>query len=191
MKKMIALVIALMTVLTLMIPVFASAEEQPVAANTTMWVNTADGKNLNVRTEPNRTTSRLMYRLVPGTKVVVDNSVVAPEGWAFVTTAGHKNGGFVMTKFLQANKPGKYEITERDDNFKAVTPYTVEAIARGAKRTDSVCLRTQPNKTAKSLRRLMPGDQLQVIAVGTTWSKVVDLATGKTGYVANDYVIRL
>ena len=56
MKKMIALVIALMTVLTLMIPVFASAEEKPVAANTTMWVNTADGKNLNVRTEPNRTT---------------------------------------------------------------------------------------------------------------------------------------
>ena len=189
MKKLIALLLAMMTVMALMIPVFASAEEP--AANTAMWVNTADGKNLNVRTEPNRTTSRVMYRLVPGTKVTVDSSVAAPTGWAFVTAAGHKNGGFVMTKFLQANKPGKYEITERDDDFKAVNPYTVEAVARGAKRTDSVCLRTQPNKTAKSVRRLMPGDQLQVIAVGKTWSKVMDPATGKTGYVANDYVIRL
>ena len=191
MKKLIALVIALMTVLTLMIPVFASADEQLAASNTTMWVNTADGKKLNVRTEPNRTTSRLMYRLVPGTKVFVDNSVATPEGWAFITTAGHKNGGFVMTKFLQASKPGKYEITERDDNFKDVEPYMVEAVARGAKRSDSVCLRTKPNKTAQSLRRLMPGDRLQVVAVGPTWSKVVDQKTGKTGFVANDYIVRL
>ena len=189
MKKLIALVLALVAALSLMVPVFASAEE--VSANSVMYVNTADGKNLNVRTEPNRTTSRVMYRLVPGTKVTVDSSVAAPTGWAFVTAAGHKNGGFVMTKFLQVNKPGKYEITERDDNFKAVNPYTVEAVARGTKRADSVCLRTQPNKTAKALRRLMPGDQLQVIAVGKTWSKVMDPATGKTGYVANDYVIRL
>ena len=189
MKKLIALLLAMMTVMALMIPVFASAEEP--AANTTMWVNPADGKKLNVRTEPNRTTSRLMYRLVPGTKVTIDYSVAAPEGWAFVTTAGHKNGGFVMTKFLQANKPGKYEITERDDNFRAVEPYTVEAIARGTKRADSVCLRVKPNKTAQSLRRLMPGDRLEVIEVGATWNKVVDLATGKVGYVANDYIIRL
>ena len=190
MKKMIALVIALMTVLTLMIPVFASAEEQLIAANTTMWVNTADGYNLNVRPEPN-TNTKILYRLTPGTKVVINNNVVAPEGWAFVTTAGHKDGGFVMTKFLVASKPGKYEITERSDNFRTVNPYNVEAKALNDRTTRSVGLRTSPNKTAKMVRRLQAGDQLQVIAVGTTWSKVVDLSTGKTGYVANDYMIRL
>jgi hypothetical protein len=31
---------------------------------------------------------------------------------------------------------------------------------------------------------------LKVIAVGKTWSKVVDSTTGRTGYVANAYVTR-
>ena len=30
----------------------------------------------------------------------------------------------------------------------------------------------------------------KVIAVGKTWSKVVDTTTGRTGYVANAYVTR-
>ena len=189
MKKLIALLLAMMTVMALMIPVFASAEEP--AGNTTMWVNPADGKKLNVRTEPNRTTSRLMYRLVPDTKVTVDYSVAAPAGWAFVTTAGHKNGGFVMTKFLQAKQPGKYEITERSDNCRAVNLYLVSAKALNNHTENSVGLRTAPNKTAKMIRRLAAGDQLRVLEVGKTWSKVVDLATGNTGFVANDYMIRL
>ena len=190
MKKLIALLLAMMTVIALMIPVFASAETT-TAANTTMWVNTADGKNLNVRTAPNTKDSKILYRLTPGTKVEIDNTVAAPKGWAFVNTAGHKDGGFVMTKFLQVSKPGKYEITERSDNFRTVTPYTVEAKALNNKTQNSVGLRTSPNKTAKMIRRLAAGDQLQVVAVGKTWSKVIDLATGKTGYVANDYMIRL
>ena len=40
-------------------------------------------------------------------------------------------------------------------------------------------------------RCLTAGDQLQVIARGTVWSKVVDLQTGKTGYVANDYIRKI
>ncbi len=36
--------------------------------------------------------------------------------------------------------------------------------------------------------RLMAGDTLTVIAVGKTWSQVKDPETGKTGYVANDYI---
>ena len=49
----------------------------------------------------------------------------------------------------------------------------------------------EAHKTAKSIRRLTVGDQLQVIAVGKTWDKVVDLTTGQTGYVANDYMDRM
>lgn len=189
MKKLIALLLAMMTVIALMIPVFASAEA--TTSNTTMWVNCADGKRLNVRTAPNTKDSKILYRLDCGTKVEIDNTVAAPKGWAFVTTKGHKEGGYVMTKFLQAKQPGKYEITERDDNFRSVTPYTVEAKALNNKTQNSVGLRTAPNKTAKMIRRLAAGDQLQVVAVGKTWSKVIDLTTGKTGYVANDYMIRL
>ena len=95
-----------------------------------------------------------------------------------------------MTKFLVSSKPGKYEITERDDNFRSVTPYTVSAKAINNKSDRSVGLRVNPNKTAKAIRRLTAGDTLKVIAVGKTWSKVVDSTTGRTGYVANAYVTR-
>ena len=185
MKKLIALVLALMTALSLMIPVLASAD----CENRVMWVNTADGYNLNVRVEP-RTSAKLLYRVKPGTRVEIQNNVYAPAGWAFILADGHRDGGFVMTKFLQEKQPGKYEITERDDNFRSVQPYTVTAKARTSRTQESVGLRTAPNKTAKMIRRLAAGDELQVIAVGRVWSRVIDLTTGETGYMANDYMIR-
>ncbi len=186
MKKLIALALALMAVLTLMLPALASADAAPAA----MWVNTADGKNLNVRAEP-RTGSKILYRIQPGTRVTVMNNVQTQKGWAFVMPDGHRDGGFVMTKFLQAKQPGKYEITERDDSFRAVTPYTVTAKALNDRTVDSVGLRTAPNKTASMIRRLAAGDMLQVVAVGKVWSQVLDLATGRTGYVANDYIQKI
>ena len=94
----------------------------------------------------------------------------------------------MMTKFLVNEKPSKYEITERSDNFRTVAPCTAKAKALNQNTDKSVCLRAEPNKTSASLRRLHTGDELQIIAVGKTWSKVKDLTTGKTGYVANDYI---
>ena len=184
MKKLISIVLALMTIVGLMIPVFAGAE---ATENTTMWVNCADGKRLNVRESVN---GKLLYRLDCGTKVEIQSSVAAPSGWAFITAKNHKNGGFVMTKYLVSKKPGKYEITERDDNFVSVNPYKVTALSVKGHPEQSVGLRVSPNKTAKSIRRLAAGDVLQVIATGKVWSKVVDQATGRTGYVANDYMVR-
>ena len=183
MKKLISIVLAIMTLVGLMIPVFAGAQ---AAENVTMWVNCANGKTLNVRDSAN---GKVLYRLECGTKVEIQSAVSAPAGWACISCKNHKNG-FVMTKFLVASKPGKYEITERDDNFIAVTPYNVVARALNANTERSVGLRTSPNKTAKSIRRLAAGDVLQVVASGRTWSKVVDPETGRTGYVANDYMVR-
>ena len=187
MKKLIALLLAVMTIAALMLPVFASAD---ASASGTMWVNCADGKRLNVRNEPHGG-SKVLYRLDCGTRVDIVGSVPAPKGWAYVVTAGHKEGGYVMTKFLVAKQPGKFEITERDDNFRAVAPYYASARALNGKTEDSVGLRVSPNKTAKMIRRLIAGDRLQVVAVGKVWSRVIDLATGRTGYVANDYLARL
>ena len=184
MKKLISIVLAIMTLVGLMIPVFAGAE---ASENVTMWVNCANGKTLNVR---DKVKGKVMYRLECGTQVEIQSAVSAPAGWAYITVKNHKNGGFVMTKFLVAKKPGKYEITEREDNFIAVTPYNVVARALNGKTERSVGLRVSPNKTAKSIRRLEAGDVLQVVASGRTWSKVVDPLTGRTGYMANDYMVR-
>ena len=184
MKKLIGIAMVLMMVLSLMIPAYAFAEN--IGDHTEMWVNCEDGKTLNVRETPSKK-ARVLYRIESGKKVEIIED--AGNGWALVYQNG-KSSGYVMTKFLHAQKPGKYEITEREDNFRNVTPFSVTAIARGKNTSESVGLRVKPNKTAKALRRLIAGDTLKVIAVGTTWSQVVDQATGMTGYVANDYILR-
>jgi len=181
MKKVISIVLVIMTLVGLMIPAFAGAE------GGTKWVNCANGGKLNVRQTP---AGKVMYRLECGTKVQVQSSVSAPKGWTFIKAPGHANGGYVMTKFLVSSKPGKYQITERENSFAAVTPYTVSAKAINKKSDRSVGLRVYPNKTARAIRRLTAGDTLQVIARGKTWSKVVDLTTGNTGYVVNAYMVK-
>ena len=184
MKKLISIVLVIMSLVGLMIPVFAGAEG---TENVTMWVNCANGKTLNVRSSVN---GKVLYRLECGTQVEVQSAVKADAGWSYITCKNHKNGDYVMTKFLVSKKPGKYEITERDDNFVAVTPYKVTAQSLKGHPEQSVGLRVSPNKTAKSIRRLAAGDVLEVVAIGRIWSKVVDTATGRTGYVANDYMVR-
>ena len=47
MKRIISIAVILVTVLALMVPVLASAED-----GKDMWVNCSNGKSLNVRTEP-------------------------------------------------------------------------------------------------------------------------------------------
>ena len=183
MKKIVSIVLVILTLAALMIPVFAGAE------GTTKWVNCENGKRLNVR---DSVKGNLLYRIDCGTKVEIQTSVSTPKGWAYITVPGHAKGGYVMTKFLVSSKPGKYEITERDDDFVSVAnPYMVTAKALNAKTDRSVGLRVKPNKTSNALRRLNAGDRLQVIARGKTWSKVVDMLTGKTGYVANDYIQKI
>ena len=186
MKKILSIAIVVLMALGLMIPVFASAET--AAPGQSLWVNCADGKRLNVREAPGKG-SKLLYRVECGTKLEVVASSSTAKGWICVKASG-KPVGYVMSKYLQAAKPGKYEITERDDNFVSVNPYKVTAQSIKGHPEQSVGLRVSPNKTAKSIRRLAAGDVLQVIATGKTWSKVVDPATGRTGYVANDYMVR-
>ena len=183
MKKILSIVMILVTVLALMVPALASAGDYD---GMDMWVNCENGKTLNLRDEPS-TSGRVLLRLECGTKVHVDYS--CGNGW--VAVSDYNFSGYVQAKFLVNRKPGKYEITEREDNFVSVTPYLVSAKALNAKTENSVGLRVKPNKTSGAIRRLNAGDQLQVIARGKVWSKVVDLKTGKTGFVANDYIQRI
>ncbi len=185
MKKLISIAIILVTVFALMVPAFASAGGSEFT-ETDMWVNCANGKRLNVREEPHAG-SRLVTRLDCGTKVHVDYN--CGNGW--VAISDYHYSGYVQSQFLVAGKPGKYEITERDDNFVAVNPYLATAKALNAKTDRSVGLRVKPNKTASAIRRLTVGDRLEVIARGKVWSKVVDLQTGRTGFVANDYIQKI
>ena len=184
MKKLISVAIVLMMVLGLMVPAFSSAEE----VIEYMWANRADGRCINIH-ETADENSKILYRVDCGAKVELVPASFTVKGWTLVRKEG-KAAGYVKSKFLMEKKPGKYEYTEQEDSFSSVTAYTVTAVALNAKTDKSVCLREKPNKISESLRRLSAGDQLEVIAEGKTWSKVIDLSTGKTGYVANDYLSR-
>ena len=197
MKKILSMVMVLVAVIGLMVPALASAKDVDIKKAApveeilrpeigTMWVNCENGKSLNVRALPT-TSAAVLYRMDCGKELhILDYE---DKTWAMVFADG-KDVGYVMKKFLQKNKPGKYDITEREDNFKAVDPYEVTALARGKNTEESVGLRVKPNKTSTAIRRLMAGDTLEVFEVGKTWSKVRDLLTGDTGYVANDYITR-
>ena len=183
MKKIMSVLLILVTVFALMVPAFA---DNATGFGIDMWVNCADGYRLNVREQPD-INAKQITRFDCGTKVRV--LADAGNGWVYVTN--EKVTGYVMRKFLQSTQPGKYEITERSDHFVAVNPYTVYAKSLNAKTDNSVGLRVKPNKTSQAIRRLVAGDQLQVIARGKVWSQVMDPLTGRTGYVANDYVAAL
>ncbi len=186
MKKLASIAIAVMLVLGLMVPAFAAVD---TASETQYkWVNCSDGYRLNVRNQPDTKSSKVLFRLDCGKRVEILADEKVPSGWSHIRADGKT--GYVMTKFLQDKKPGKYEITERSDHFKAIEAYYVTTKPLNNKTTQSVCLRTKPNKTSRSIRRLEADEVLKVIEVGSTWSKVVDQVTGKTGYVANDYIMR-
>lgn len=185
MKKFVSIIVAIIALFLAVAPALADFGNYDTDLLNPTWVNTADGKNLNVRETPN---GKIMCRLTPGTMAYILDFQADGE-WAEIVMKNGKTG-FVMTKFLQEGKPGKFEITEREDNFKSVTPYTVTAKALSKKTTRSVGLRVKPNKTSKAIRTLQAGDQLQVLAAAKTWLKVKDLKTGKIGFVAKEYTTK-
>lgn len=149
-----------------------------------MYVNCANGKTLNLRDAPN---GKKIGSIECGTKVYITGGFISAD-WVHVTLLDGREG-FVKNEYLQSKKPGKYEITEREDNFIHVRrPYIVNAKALNAKTDRSVGLRIKPNKTSKAYRRLEAGDQLEVLSEGKTWLQVLDLTTGDIGYVADDYM---
>ena len=80
MKKIVSIVLVILTLAALMIPAFAGAE------GTTKWVNCENGKRLNVR---DSVKGNLLYRIDCGTKVEIQTSVSTPKGWAYITVPGH------------------------------------------------------------------------------------------------------
>lgn len=180
MKKVISIAVIVATLFSVMIPAFASAGQ---FGGKDMWVYCSNGGRLNIRMDP-YTKSYSLAKLPNGTKVDLMEDL--GNGWAKVETSEYI--GYVQTKFLQSHPLTKYQIGESASSIVPVTPYMVAAKALNNRTDRSVGLRVEPTKACKEIRRLEAGDELQVIARGSVWSKVVDLRTGSTGYVANDYI---
>ena len=185
MKKLMSVLMVMMLVVGLMIPVLSQAES--AEGHDKMIVSCSNGLKLNVRDMPTTKNSRLLYRVENGSTLTILHDETTPAGWAKVRL-GSREAGYVLTRYLRADKSEKFEKLENESDFKAVTPYIVVARPRANHTEQSVGLRVAPTKNADALRRLEAGDRLQVTEVGKDWSKVIDLKTGMTGYVANDYI---
>ncbi len=195
-------VLVMAAVLAVLMSVFMAG----AMADTTMYVKTGNGKTLNVRSEPNAG-DNVIFRFEYGQEVTVAYNL--GNGWSCVRLAGRfSNDGYVMTKFLVSQKPGKYVPSSADaelakpatskESFtmeqlnevlktgKSVTPYTITLYPTRA--SGWVYLRWVPSRNAQQIATYAGGKEVRVIAELKDWYQVEDPDTGVVGFVNSSYV---
>ena len=198
MKRMLTMVAALVLVLCTFVT--------GAMADTTMYVRTGNGKTLNVRSEPN-TGDNVIYRFQYGQEVIVAYHL--GNGWSCVRLAGaFDQDGYVMTKFLVNEKPGKYVPSSADaelaqpatskESFtmdqlnevlktgRSVAPYTITLYPTRA--SGWVYLRWVPSRNAQQIATYPGGKEVRVIAELKDWYQIEDPETGVVGFVNSSYV---
>ena len=200
MKKIIGLLLAVM----LLVLFVSSAVTE--SQGTVMYVKTANGKALNVRSSMSTADdSNIIGALKYGSKVITYGN---KDGWTMIDY--NKTTGYIMTKYLVKEKPAAYDGTSGSSTQKKAGSFNVKeatnisqlnSLASSAKFVDpytvtvhpttekgSVYVRWYPTKNAETLITLRDGDELTVIAELTDWFQVSDPETGKVGFVYYTYV---
>ena len=191
MKKLLAVLL----VLALLIPVAATAESIGVIGLGTMYVYTANGKTLNVRSTP-ETGDNIIGRVKYGSAV---NVVGFYGDWAEISWGD--TTAYVQKRFLQwyvpedkptpkptedPNAEEKAKLKKELDSEIAIDPVTVEVHA--TRTSGWINLRQEPSKNAKRLDSFADGTTLQANAETNNWYRVTDPKTSKTGYIHKNYV---
>ena len=191
MKKLLAVLL----VLALLIPVAATAESIGVIGLGTMYVYTANGKTLNVRSTP-ETGDNIIGRVKYGSAV---NVVGFYGDWAEISWGD--TTAYVQKRFLQwyvpedkptpkptedPNAEEKAKLKKELDSEIAIDPVTVEVHA--TRTSGWINLRQEPSKIAKRLDSFADGTTLQANAETNNWYRVTDPKTSKTGYIHKNYV---
>ena len=183
-KKIITLALIVMSVFTLLIPVSMADTAK------TMYVNTANGGPLNVRSAPDDTQNNLIGQYRYGDAVTV---IGGPDG-GWYTVRFKNRTGYVMAKFLTANRISdeaiqKKEIERQLNNYRDVAAFTVYARPTNPA-TGWVNFRTNPGTGASAMAKLYNGRMLTVIGQTLDWYKAIDSVTGSVGYVMKTFVSR-
>ena len=195
-KRFLAMAVIVAMAMVMLIPVSQ--------AEFIMWVYTANGGKLNVRSAP-CTGDNLLYQISYGEQVVVEYHL--GNGWTRLMGAGAYADQYVQTKYLVNYEPGPAPKpspspsgggsassggwTAIQNEFKAgrrVTPYVVET--RNARASGFVNLRWAPHKKAELIASYKSGVQLEVIAELKDWRQVRDPATGAVGFIRQDFLVR-
>ena len=183
-KKLITLALIVMSVFTLLIP--ASMADTAW----TMYVGTANGGPLNVRSAPDDTLNNVIGQYRYGDAVIVTGTL--NNGWCSILFGSRT--GYVMAKFLTPNRISeddirKKEIERQMNNYRDVEAFTVYARPSNPA-TGWVNFRTEPGTGASVITTLQYGRMLTVIGQTLDWYRAVDSVTGRVGYVMKSYVSR-
>lgn len=191
-KRILTMLVAAMLAVTLF-PTLASATE-------TMYVYTQNGKNLNMRYEPN--TDGEIFTTVPfGRSLTVLYHL--GNGWSAVSW--DDNIYYVQTRFLVYTKPTKKPeseqkkagdasttVAELNKIFKTYklteTPFSITV--RPTRASGWVNMRFAPTKEAELMGTFRDGDQLLVIAELQDWYQVENPDTGAVGYISSKFVAK-
>ncbi len=188
MKKLIAAALIIMSIFAMMIPV-ALAETQNAAK--IMYVSTANGGPLNVRSAPDATKNNVIGQYKYGDAVTVIGAL--KDGWYPIRY--NKGTAYVMAKFLTANKISeeaiqKKEIERQLNNYRTVAQFTVVARPTHPD-TGWVNFRNNPGISAGRITTLKNGQRLTVIGETLDWYKAIDSVTGQVGFVMKAYVAKV
>jgi len=182
-RKGLSLMLAAVLLAALLVPVAASAS--------TMYVYTNNGGELNLR-ESADPSSKVVAKIPFGAAVEVTSTLEDPT-WTPCVYNGV--GGFVMSKYLQKNKPDKKPDPQKDptdvdlmnDIFKDMVPKDGTVVVSLAKPSGYGAMRWAPAKSARIISKLPEGTQLAVLSKGTHWYQVMS-PDGKVGFIYDSYV---
>lgn len=190
MKKLLSLLL----VLALLLPV-AAATAEIIGGPGYMYVYTANGKTLNVRSSPN-TGDNIIGHLKYGAQVYVSDFM---GQWCAINFNG--GTGYVQGRFLQwyAPKdkpqpdPAEKEKKEKEEkrakelaSEKDVdTPFMIEVVA--TRSTGFINVREQPSSLNRRVESCPDGTPLEVNGETDHWYRVTDPRSGASGYIYKDY----
>ena len=197
MKKNLVRILCVVMVLMIGILPLASARSYK-------YVKTANGKTVNVRSNPWKDGTRnVICRLNYGAMVLV-YEYNSNKTWAYIE-ADNPDGssttvkGWVQASFLVSSNPGKYvptdptlttTVADLNKVAKAIkvlsASYTTEITTKKA--ASYVHLRVFPDTNAVYTGQYLRGTQIEVLAESNTWAQVRIVADGKVGFILKSCV---
>ena len=160
------------------------------ALATTMYVNTSNGKSLNVRDYPSKD-GNVISSLPYGSAVDVDDGFVG-SSWAHVYLSGVE--GYCMYRYLTTYSPGpKPKPTQtvtpvNKDLYANFTDCYYTASVRPSSPGGYVHLRWAPAKSQPVQRDYYNGDNLTVISQNGTWCQVYDASNNNCGFMMASFL---
>ena len=171
-----------------------------------MYVKTANGKPVNVRSGPGKEYDAIGSAPY-GHQVLTDWSYAGNDGWTKVVWGG-AGDGYIMSRFLVDYDPGKAPEPSKKDkekqeaetekkkldkelkSEKAVAEYFYIAV-RATRASGWVNFRTGPSKTTSRISSFADGKELLVMGETTNWYRAQDPETQKVGYIHKSYTTKL